>query len=62
MTGTITFDDWIEAVNALLERELGCGTADLPDLDYCHLYDDGATPLYAARKAVRNAGGGGPLD
>jgi hypothetical protein len=54
MTEKLTFELWMREVDKALERIVGLSSADLPDVCYRDLYDDGAGPREAARIAVRN--------
>ena len=56
-TTTMTLDQWMQAVNALVERKYGLSTDDLPDCCYADWFEDGMLPSTAARKAIKNAGG-----
>jgi len=48
-----TFDKWMDAVDRVIENSIGLSSADLPDICYRDLYDDGATPASAAREAIK---------
>jgi hypothetical protein len=50
-----TFDDWMSAVNAAVERLAGLSADDLPDVCYRDWYDDDVSPVSAARRAIRSA-------
>jgi hypothetical protein len=52
----MTFDTWMNKVDAFCWRLAGCSAYDLPDCPYGVWYDDGVKPLTAARKALRRAG------
>jgi hypothetical protein len=56
----MSFESWLLAVDAALERRVGLAMGDLPDADYWSLYAGGATPDQAALHAVRNAAGEDP--
>ena len=55
-TDTRTFTDWMESVNALIERALGLSAYDLPDCPYRDWYDIRLRPIRAANRALKNAG------
>jgi hypothetical protein len=50
-----TFEVWMAAVDAVLIRLCGLDSRDLPDACYHDWYEDGRSPLSAARKAIRCA-------
>jgi hypothetical protein len=50
-----TFEQWMTAVDAAVERLCGLSASDLPDVCYRDWYEDGISPATAARRAVRNA-------
>jgi len=52
-----TFEDWMARVDAMVERLIGCSAYDLADYCYRDAYDDGRSPLSAARSAIRNQEG-----
>ena len=47
--------EWMEQVDACLVRRVGVSSADLPDVPYRDLFDQGSTPEEAAEEAVENA-------
>jgi len=47
-----TFDQWMAAMDAILIRKFGLTSADLPDICYRDMYDDGESPAAAARQAL----------
>jgi hypothetical protein len=51
-----TFEEWMEFVDAMLEKKVGVGSSDLPDRPYTDWYEDGMTPGSAASKAAKDAG------
>ena len=53
----ISFRQWMRQVDVILIAEFGVGSADLPDIMYRDLFDDGTSAEYAAKEAIRNAGG-----
>lgn len=38
-----TFEEWLKQVNAILLREFGLSSEDLPDQLYADMYEDGLT-------------------
>lgn len=50
-----SFDTWMAAVNAAIQRLAYLDADDLPDFDYRSAYEDDATPAQAARAAIANA-------
>lgn len=53
----MSFDKWMEKVDAWLVRKCGLDNRDLPDWDYAGAFEDGWTPAAAARDAYEDAGG-----
>jgi hypothetical protein len=51
------FDAWLRRVDQEVGNLTGLSYLDLPDVSYWDMFDEGRTPRYAARKAVREAGG-----
>lgn len=52
---TMTFEQWMVAVNDKVGAILfGMTTDDLPDVCYSDWFEDGDTPVQAARRAIRN--------
>lgn len=49
------FYNWLNKVNAVLEKEFGLGIDDLPDCCYSEWYEDGVTVKGAAKRAIKNA-------
>ncbi len=50
-----TYDQWLTLVDAQVFRITGCALADLPDVCTADWYDDGFTPLHAAKLAITAA-------
>ena len=50
------FDAWMAKVDAYLVEKCDLESADLIDIAYMDLFEDGYTPSQAARKALRNEG------
>lgn len=48
----MTFERWMQAVDAEIERKLGLTSDDLPDCCYRDWFDDGRTPVSAANAAI----------
>ena len=48
-----TFEAWMKEVDRRIEASIGLSSADLPDICYRDMYDDGATPASAAREAIK---------
>ena len=53
----LTWHQWMDKVDAIIWKRLGCGAMDLDDFCYRDWYDSGASPAEAARAAIRNAAG-----
>lgn len=53
-----TFEQWMRKVDVELLRLQFVDSMDLPDIDYHDLYDEGRSPLTAAKAAIRNAKSG----
>lgn len=51
-----SFDEWLKRVDRFVTRNFGIGLDDLPDVDYMDMYENRVRPIYAANKALRNAG------
>lgn len=47
-----SFGDWMEEVDAALERLSGMSSGDLPDWPYRDAYDDGLNPISVAREVL----------
>jgi len=52
------FQAWMAKVDAILVSKTGLESADLPDVCYREMHDDGDSPSQAARAAIRYAQGG----
>ena len=52
-----TFKEFKHAINAMLEREIGLSSDDLPDFCYRANYDSGVSARETAYEALDNAGG-----
>ena len=50
-----TFERWMERVDDVVWRAVGCSVLDLPDCDYWTWYDERLRPVRAAARAVRRA-------
>ncbi len=55
MKRTITFDEWLKAVDDEVWAKAGMSHLDLPDWGYRDAYDDRRSPAAAARSAIRAA-------
>ncbi len=51
-----TFESWMQAVDKEIGNLCGMSNRDLPDVCYGDWYEDGVSPLSAAKRAIRNAG------
>lgn len=49
----MTFETWMITVNDLVESMVYVSTEDLPDCCYRDWFDEGITPLQAARRAIK---------
>ena len=49
----LTFEQWMKAVDQKIENQIGLSHADLPDICYRELYDDGVSPASAVRQAIK---------
>lgn len=54
----MTFDEWMIEADRECEALVGLGLLDLPDVAFRDMYDDGESPLTAAKTAILEAGGG----
>ena len=52
----MSFEAWMQRVDAILESRVGLSHLDLADICYRDMYDDGDTPSLAARAALENEG------
>jgi len=50
---TLSFDEWMKAVDAACISLYGLSVYDLPDCCFADWYEDECTPLTAARRACR---------
>ena len=50
-----TFEQWMERVDSIVWRAVGCSVYDLPDVDFHTWYDERLLPIRAATRAVRRA-------
>jgi len=50
------FNTWLKRVDNVLIRCVGLSTSDLPDCLYMDMYESRLRPIYAAKKALKNAG------
>ena len=50
-----TFDRWMERVDSVVWRAVGCSVYDLPDVDFRTWYNERLRPVRAAARAVRRA-------
>lgn len=51
----VNLDNWLEEVNAIVEKKWGLSVDDLPDVLYADWFEDGVTPKEAAEKWIANA-------
>lgn len=49
------FDEWMAKVDGKLVVRVGLSSADLPDVAYAEMYEDGLSPAGAAARAIKNA-------
>ena len=49
----MTFENWMDKVNAIVESKYGVSTDDLPDLCYVDMWEDDYTPAQAAKSAIQ---------
>lgn len=49
----LEFEQWMRVVDALVQKKVGLSAHDLDDQPFRDWYDEGETPLAAAREAVR---------
>jgi hypothetical protein len=57
----MSFEAWLEKVDAAVERRCGMSLADLPDVDLWALYAGGSTPSEAAAYAHATPTGVGTI-
>jgi hypothetical protein len=53
----LDFEGWKSAVNAEVAARTGLECDDLDDWSYADDYEDGLTPVQAAKRAIRHAMG-----
>lgn len=51
----MTFEQWLNKVDAAVESRTGLSRDDLPDCPYRDWYDDGVSPSAAASRAIKAA-------
>ena len=51
----MAFDIWVRKVNQVIEMNTGLGLDDLPDCPYRDWFEQGMSPVKAARWAIRLA-------
>lgn len=49
-----TFSEWMQQVDAIIWRRVGCGADDLADFCYRDWYDEGVSAAATARAAIRD--------
>lgn len=49
------FKYWIDKVDTEVEKRVCMSVHDLPDCPYRDWFEDGVSPVSAARKAIKNA-------
>ena len=52
----MTFEEWMEKIDRILEYNLGLRHRDLPDIEYRLLFEGEVTAREAAIIALKNAG------
>lgn len=50
-----TFEQWMTEVDRRISAKIGLTSADLPDICYRDLYDEGVRPASAANEAIKGA-------
>lgn len=50
----MSFQQWMNKVNQIINAKIGLDSGDLPDCCYLDWYNDGMTAASAATRAVRN--------
>lgn len=48
------FKTWMKKVEDLVERLVGVSVGDLPDCNYMDWFEDGLSPMRAAKRAIKN--------
>lgn len=51
----MTFDKWMNQVDAICQKKYYVSVYDLPDCPFCDWYEDDYSPAQAAAKAYRYA-------
>lgn len=51
----VDYDKWMKAVDRCLSSKVGVVSADLPDIAYHDMYDNGRTVEATAKKALKSA-------
>ena len=54
---SLTYQEWMDKVDAAVQRKTGLGAMDLDDFCYRDAYEEGEAPGRTAAAAIRNAGG-----
>jgi hypothetical protein len=49
----LSFEEWLEMVDAEVWSRAGCSYSDLSDWNYADAFEDGMRPKTAARKAIK---------
>lgn len=57
-TATLTFEDWMLAVDRTCIARVGMSIHDLEDVDFADMFEEGDTPLQAVKATLRYAMGG----
>lgn len=52
----MTFSEWMDAVDVVLEARIGLCSSDLEDQCYADMYEDGYSPESAADEVLENVG------
>ena len=52
----MTFEQWMDKIDRILEYNLGISYRDLPDIDYRSLFESEVPAIEAAAIAIKNAG------
>jgi hypothetical protein len=50
-----TFEQWFVKVKAAFSKTYGFDLSDLPDCPFYDWYEDGVTPISAAKRALKNS-------
>jgi Family of unknown function (DUF5419) len=51
-----TFEEWMKQIDRIIGEVCGLGHGDIGDQCYYDWYDDGVTPMQAAKRALKNEG------